>query len=735
MNRSLVSINSELKRRQSIFNSARDELNESTMDIYKYQAFYKQGRLKEAVPHLFIISDEFAELKMQEPEFMDSLISTARIGRSLGVHLILATQKPSGVVNDQIWSNTKFRVCLKVQDESDSKEVLKRSDAASLKEIGRFYLQVGFDEYFTLGQSAWCGAKYFPTDKIIKTVDKSVNFINNFGEYIKSLQSSSGKSEKNEGEELSNILRSVVEAAKKAGAKASRLWLPNIDEFITADYLQSKYNLENNKKLEILIGEYDAPKEQSQNVLIHNFLNNGNTIVYGQNGNEREKIFNTMIFESIKKFTEEEINIYIVDYGSSTFSAYSDATQVGDIILPGDDEKFNNLFKFLNNEINKRKEILSTNHTDYAGYIENGNKMPLMLIYLNNFDAIYDSNQEIYDYLPSIVRDSKRYGIVFLVNATSINSMSSRITQNFTFIYAFKLKDVSDYSSIFNKKIPIIPKDYIGRGIVMLNGNIYEFQTLSVSKNNDYEKIREIIDKQDKNNKAQNVPILPKKITFDRMKDYIKDLKLIPVGLSKNTLEVNYLDFTNTPGVIVTSNKLENTTTCVKSLLLNLRQINNIVLIILDPDNDLNLNKEIFQNYFTKDFETVFNNLKEFAKTDTSCVIVAYNMTKIMNKIDKNLFTEVMTTIKQSETMKILAVDSYFKLKALTFDAFFQGLFSLSDGLFIGKGVQDQNLLKLSSITKEMLKDYSNDYGFNISESYATLIKIIDYVNGDENEE
>ena len=52
---------------------------------------------------------------------MDNLISVARIGRSLGVHLILATQKPSGVVNDQIWSNTKFRVCLKVQDESDSK--------------------------------------------------------------------------------------------------------------------------------------------------------------------------------------------------------------------------------------------------------------------------------------------------------------------------------------------------------------------------------------------------------------------------------------------------------------------------------------------------------------------------------------------------------------------------------------------------------------------------------------
>ena len=56
---------------------------------------------------------------------MDQLISTARIGRSLGVHLILATQKPSGVVNDQIWSNSRFKVCLKVQDANDSNEVIK----------------------------------------------------------------------------------------------------------------------------------------------------------------------------------------------------------------------------------------------------------------------------------------------------------------------------------------------------------------------------------------------------------------------------------------------------------------------------------------------------------------------------------------------------------------------------------------------------------------------------------
>lgn len=101
--------------------------------------------------------DEFAELKAEQPEFMKELISAARIGRSLGVHLILATQKPAGQVNEQIWSNSKFKLCLKVQTKEDSNEVLKSPLAAEIKEPGRAYLQVGNNEIFELFQSAYSG--------------------------------------------------------------------------------------------------------------------------------------------------------------------------------------------------------------------------------------------------------------------------------------------------------------------------------------------------------------------------------------------------------------------------------------------------------------------------------------------------------------------------------------------------------------------------------------------------
>ena len=100
LQRSLASIQSELRRRQIAFNKARDITDEGTIDIYKYQKLYHEGAVKKPIPHLIIICDEFAELKQQQPDFMDELISVSRIGRSLGVHLILSTQKPSGIVNE-----------------------------------------------------------------------------------------------------------------------------------------------------------------------------------------------------------------------------------------------------------------------------------------------------------------------------------------------------------------------------------------------------------------------------------------------------------------------------------------------------------------------------------------------------------------------------------------------------------------------------------------------------------
>lgn len=154
VHRAMVSIKSENLRRQRIFNE------NGVNNINLYTTLYKNGEAMVPVPHLFIIIDEFAELKREQPDFMRELISVAQVGRSLGVHLILATQKPSGTVDDNIWSNSKFRLCLRVQDRQDSMDMLHKPDAAYLTQAGRGFLQVGSDEVYEQFQSGWSGAAY-----------------------------------------------------------------------------------------------------------------------------------------------------------------------------------------------------------------------------------------------------------------------------------------------------------------------------------------------------------------------------------------------------------------------------------------------------------------------------------------------------------------------------------------------------------------------------------------------
>ena len=748
MDRTLVSIDSEVKRRQAVFNSARDQLGESTIDIYKYQKFYHEGKLNEAVPHLFLIADEFAELKSQQPDFMDNLISIARIGRSLGVHLILATQKPSGVVNDQIWSNTKFRVCLKVQDESDSKEMLKRPDAASLKQTGRFYLQVGFDEYFALGQSGWCGAKYYPSEKIVKNVDKSINFIDNIGIQIKSIQASNDNAKKEaKGEQLAAIMKEIINVASQTNKKARRLWLENIPETILIDELEKKYQVEYTPyNVESIIGEYDAPEKQEQGIVKYNFLDNGNTIIYGMDGGEKEKLLTTIIYSTVKHHTADEINFYIMDYGSESLRSLMSLPHIGGMVFTGEDEKYNNLLKLIQEEQKERKQAFIEYGGEYKNYIKNSStKKPIEVVIINNYDSLYENNPNVLDEIPELLRDSERYGIVFILTANSTRSIHSKINQNCQNIYALRQKDNSDFSSMFSQRTKIIPRDMLGRGLYESNGEVHEFQTASIvdsiDKQNDFliNFVKEV--KQNNTTIAKPIPSLPEHLTFDYIEKELVDMKRVPFGMSKNTLELLKADLVTNIGTMISSNKLDNTKNFTRSLITELNKLN-MGIIFLDPQKLLPNIKTQVANYYTDKFEDVLDALNTYldkqieTPTSTTKVTIIFNgIYKILSKISGTTkLDNLMDKIKKYEKISVILIEEASKLKNYNFDSWFKSIFSQNDGLWIGKGMSDQQIFKYSNYNKEMTQEYKNDMGYFITEGTAELCKIIDFYpdKGDE---
>ena len=744
MDRTLVSIDSEAKRRQQLFNEARDITGESTMDIYKYQRLYKEGRLKEPVSHLFIICDEFAELKAQQPDFMDNLISIARIGRSLGVHLILATQKPSGVVNDQIWSNTRFRVCLKVQDESDSKEMLKKPDAAHITQAGRYYLQVGYDEVYELGQSGYTGAKYFPSDKIVKQVDKSINFINDFGQPIKSIQASGGQKVQAQGEQLQAVMKLIIDTANKLNEKSRRLWLPNIPETILVDDLEKKYNyVKEDYHPRIIIGEYDAPEKQEQGQVVYDLIEDGNTVIYGNDGAERELLLSTMIYSLCKNNTAEEINIYSIDYGSESLRRFQKLSQVGGMVFVGDDEKYNNLIKMLREEMANRKKLFVDYGGEYKSFIKNsGKKLPLIVVIINNYDSISESIPSVYEEYPDLVRDSDRYGIVFIFTCNGVSSVPRKITQNLDNVFAYKLKDQYDYNTAFNAKTKLVPRETFGRGLIN-NDGVHEFQTSKIVQNDEEMNkfLQDYISNQDHSIISKQIPVLPDVVRFDNVNNIEINWNNIPVGISKNELEVETLDLQSSVGLMISSNKYINTIKFVKSLAMVINSVKSINLLVIDSQQELLLDKNDFKNYYTGDMDSTTDSITQYiqklfdSRSDVKTAIIIYNISKYINSLsDINKLNELSKIAKKSENVCIIIVDDQKKLKAVKYDEWFKDIFSINDGIWVGKGASDQSLFSLSGITKEMMQNYKNDMGYLISESSGTLCRLIDFVTVEDNE-
>ncbi len=741
MDRTLVSIDSEIKRRQKIFNEARDRLGESTIDIYKYQTFFKEGRLTEPVPHLFIICDEFAELKSQQPEFMDNLISVARIGRSLGVHLILATQKPSGVVNDQIWSNTKFRVCLKVQDASDSKEMLKRPEAASIKQTGRFYLQVGYDEYFALGQSAWCGAKYFPSEKIVKQVDKSINFIDDTGNVIKSIQSGNNIKIEAQGEQLAAIMTNIVEVARTFGKKTKRLWLNAIDPIILIDNLVKKYGFVRTPyDVKAIIGEYDAPEKQEQNILIYDLAKDGNTVIYGNDEIEREKVLNAIIYSICTAHTAKEINIYCIDYGSEQLRMFGRLPQIGGLVYMGDDEGIKNLFKLIVEEIKSRKKKL----VQYGGSLESYNKknevkLPQILFVINNYEGLTEIYNSIYEDIASIGRDCERYGITLVLTCNTPSTLGRRVAQCFNNKYALHLSDPSDYYGIFTLKSKIRPRDILGRGLVS-NDGVHEFQTASIvppetSLNEYVENLTERIIELDTST-AKPIPALPKKVTYEIVANEISDLSKVPIGIAKNSLRVIKYDFRAFPMTTIASNKLSNIDSFMDSLLEVLVRVSELTVFFIDTVGVLpvaatkaNGSKKI--NYFDTGFDEIlekFTSIEKSSEYDKYQILyIFYGLEKLKSKAETSKIEAFFGALKTSEHSHAIIADGSKNLKSLDMDMWYSKIKNNTDGIWIGRGFSDQQNFRISKITKEMSEPLANNYGFYLNESNAELMKVLEF--------
>ena len=554
--RAMVSIKSELARRQRVFNEY------GVNHINGYHKLYQLGKAREPIPHLFLISEEFAELKKEQPEFMKELVSTARIGRSLGIHLILATQKPSGVVDDQIWTNSKFKLCLKVQNEADSREMLKTPDAASIVQPGRAYLQVGNNEIYELFQSAFSGASYHEEQER-EEGDQRVYLVNRIGQGQLINQDLGGSLESNRihKTQLDVVVGYVKnEFLKTKLPKVKSPWLPPLQPVMVSPLFERITDSAIHKELNlnIPVGIEDIPEEQKQIEYQIQFLKQGHVIFFASSGYGKTVFLETLLLGLCALNSVKNLHAYLLDFGNNALLPLKALPHVADYITYDNLEKQQKLMALLFKEMKQRKQLMADamaqNFEIYNQMAEQ--PLPAIVLFIDNYDVVKELEMDE-NFFVQLARDGVNLGIYLAITASRSSVVKYALMNQIKTKIAGYNYEPAEPRNIVGRSEYVLP-EIKGRVLVKdENVNMMQIYTpVPYSSGLEYnQNLQELIGKiagSSTEEKAVGIPVLPEQFRVGMLKNYgAAEPADVYLGLEKQRVYRIGIQTTDTPFLII----------------------------------------------------------------------------------------------------------------------------------------------------------------------------------------
>jgi len=763
-NRALASIRSEIKRRQAVFNEYKIK------HIDDYIELYRADKAGDPMPHLLIIADEFAELKKEQPDFVRELVSASRVGRSLGVHLILATQKPDGVVDEQIWSNTKFRVCLRVAEKSDSMGMLKHPVAAYITQPGRGYFQVGNDEIFEEFQSGWSGARYEPEIPFTDEKSSDVKMINLWGR--PSVLSVGKKQETSSVEkviQLDAMTAYIAKIAEQHGIKAiSNVWLPPLPKLIFLDELP-KADIPAGE-LAVPIGLMDDPVMQEQRTVTVNFTQNNHMLVAASAAGGKTMFMQTVLYGLVMSKTPDQLHIYIADFGSRTLGVFGVLPHVGGIVFDDDPDRVDKLIALLMKELNKRKlHFASKSLGSFKEYSKQYDDVPAVLLVIDNFPAFLEGNPRQEENLQKLAGEAASYGIYMMISCTNYSDIRGRLRQNIRSGIGFQLPGKFEYDEVLGNRGNMTAEEGCpGRGLVKMDSpdqkesRSLEFQAALCIKTDDTslintklsEKFKEIADGW-QGSYAVRIPQVPSDMTFDAFKEYPETKEalrngLLPLGYDVQEAQLISLDLeelfcyvisggmrsgkTNTIKMFALLAAEKNTNICIIDTSAQLTQFatEHDITCLVTADDIFNWMEQTLVPEFQRRNENIKNaGGRKFSKQaqagERQMLILIHDFSGFMSAVsyderDMTSFLEAMVKMGNGHKITIAAVMTRDDSTAHSHSPFYSGFISWKSGLHLGGQADNQRVLEFDINYSESSKKLPPGYCHTVVGSNTVVV-------------
>ncbi len=337
--RAVTSFRAELVRRQELLARA----GVANLDAYHPDP----ARGLEVLPRLVLVIDEFAQLAATLPEVMDAFVDIATVGRSLGVHLLLATQSPGGVVSAKIDANTNIRICLRTATADESRTVLGSPVASEIQEPGRGFIRVGGGSTLTSFQGA-------RINRPIRAGAATVRVTAFGGSAAPATRADAPvATSTHTPTELEVLVDRILQTAP-ADAKARALWLPPLPTVVTSADLDGPRRPDGSR-LWFRLGRCDVPEEVAQPTIGFDLAVDGTLLIMGVRGKGTSTVACHIVQELAGTHRPDQLHVYGIGSGGTGLDPVRALPHTGDVVEAHDIERITRLVARLGRIVTARR--------------------------------------------------------------------------------------------------------------------------------------------------------------------------------------------------------------------------------------------------------------------------------------------------------------------------------------------------------------------------------------------
>lgn len=453
--RALTSLGAEIKRRETLLNQKRAK------DLVSLE----QMGDPDTPPSLVIIIDEFAALATEVPEFVDGVIDVAQRGRSLGLHLILATQRPAGVIKDNLRANTNLRIALRLNDIDDSLDVIDDPLAAYFPpEIqGRAVAKTGPGRLTTF-QSGYVGG--WSGEQPDRTPIDIWEFV--FGRRRPwNTQLAGGVAPVAGPTDIARMVDTVRATAGQLRVRVPRKpWLPPLDPVYALESLHG-YALPG----QLIIGRCDDPDRQEQPIGTFS-PDEGNMAIIGTSGSGKSTALRTLAIAAALS-ENDSTHVYGFDFASGSLQMLESLPHVAAIVEGDDDERVGRVLRRLTTILDERaRRFARANVSTIAEYRRAADRNePRILLLVDGVAAFRDAYEHIghsahFAMFSQIAADGRRLGLHVIVTGDRPGALSTSLSSMMQQRLVLRLASDDDYVLASVPSDALSARSPRGRGIL-----------------------------------------------------------------------------------------------------------------------------------------------------------------------------------------------------------------------------------------------------------------------------